>query len=466
MRPTLLRLLASLIGVLTAALVALPRPAEAVPSFASQTGQPCTACHVGAFGPQLTPFGRAFKIAGYTQAGGDGIAASIPLSAMVLGSFNNTQRGYPADSIPHDFRSNNNFALDQISVFLAGRITDWAGGFVQGTYSGISRSYHLDQVDLRPFTTTFDAHNAEVRVGVTITNAPTVQDPFNSTFAWGFPYVFSGIAPQPAALPILAGAFSANSLGVTGYAWYDRSLYLEAGGYSTLSSDILTRLGTFYGPGSTRSLAPYARAAYEWNWNNQSAHVGALFMHAGVNPAVGGRLTDGSNGADNYTDFGIDGGYQFFGDGTHTASLYGIYVHENRGLTGSTAAFNLANETAVSSSAHLDHVRIEASYWFQSTYGLTLGWQGTWGDSTPALYQPAPVTGSANSKPNTNAFIVEADWVPFGKADSKWSPFANLKLGVQYVAYTKFNGGNHNYDGFGRNASDNNTLYTFAWLAF
>ena len=42
------------------------RPAKAVPSFAAQTGQPCTACHIGAFGPQLPPVGRAFKIGGYT----------------------------------------------------------------------------------------------------------------------------------------------------------------------------------------------------------------------------------------------------------------------------------------------------------------------------------------------------------------------------------------------------------------
>ena len=31
--------------------------ARAVPAFAVQTGQPCQACHVGGFGPQLTPFG-------------------------------------------------------------------------------------------------------------------------------------------------------------------------------------------------------------------------------------------------------------------------------------------------------------------------------------------------------------------------------------------------------------------------
>ncbi len=39
-------------------------PAQAVPAFARQTGQNCIACHVGGFGPQLTPFGRAFKLDG------------------------------------------------------------------------------------------------------------------------------------------------------------------------------------------------------------------------------------------------------------------------------------------------------------------------------------------------------------------------------------------------------------------
>ena len=32
--------------------------AAAVPAFAAQTGMACQSCHVGGFGPQLTPFGR------------------------------------------------------------------------------------------------------------------------------------------------------------------------------------------------------------------------------------------------------------------------------------------------------------------------------------------------------------------------------------------------------------------------
>ncbi|HET6236643.1 MAG TPA: hypothetical protein VFE41_17025 [Acetobacteraceae bacterium] len=42
----------------------------------------------------------------------------------------------------------------------------------------------------------------------------------------------------------------------------------------------------------------------------------------------------------------------------------------------------------------------------------------------------------------------------------------NLKLGAQYTLYTQFNGVASNYDGFGRNASDNNALYVFAWMIF
>ena len=43
-------------------------PAQALPSFARQTGQPCGTCHTDF--PALTPFGRRFKLLGYTTGGG------------------------------------------------------------------------------------------------------------------------------------------------------------------------------------------------------------------------------------------------------------------------------------------------------------------------------------------------------------------------------------------------------------
>ena len=112
----LLRTLCVAVGLLLAIIDA---PARAVPSFAAQTGQPCSTCHIGAFGPQLTPFGREFKIEGYTMTGGEGLASRIPLAAMALGSFTHTKTAQPEP--PHDFGTNNNFAFDQVSLFFAGR---------------------------------------------------------------------------------------------------------------------------------------------------------------------------------------------------------------------------------------------------------------------------------------------------------------------------------------------------------
>jgi len=37
--------------------------AHAIPAFAAQTGMHCSACHIGF--PQLTPYGRMFKLQGY-----------------------------------------------------------------------------------------------------------------------------------------------------------------------------------------------------------------------------------------------------------------------------------------------------------------------------------------------------------------------------------------------------------------
>jgi hypothetical protein len=49
-------------------IVEFAAPARALPSYARQTGQPCGTCHTDFAG--LTPYGRRFKINGYTAGGG------------------------------------------------------------------------------------------------------------------------------------------------------------------------------------------------------------------------------------------------------------------------------------------------------------------------------------------------------------------------------------------------------------
>jgi len=47
-----------------------------------------------------------------------------------------------------------------------------------------------------------------------------------------------------------------------------------------------------------------------------------------------------------------------------------------------------------------------------------------------------------------------------------WMPIQYVRIGVQYTGYEKYNGASHNYDGAGRNASDNNSLFFYLWAAY
>ena len=89
----------------------------------------------------------------------------------------------------------------------------------------------------------------------------------------------------------------------------------------------------------------------------------------------------------------------------------------------------------------------------------------TTGSSDPSLYAPGDVDGSASGKPDSNGYLIQLEYVPFGKADSLHRPWLNVRVGLQYTGYSKFNGGSSNYDGSGRSASDNDTLFAFLWVA-
>ena len=140
---------------------------------------------------------------------------------------------------------------------------------------------------------------------------------------------------------------------------------------------------------------------------------------------------------------------------------YPTFIMEFQNLSASQALGN-----ADKSSHTLNTFRADTSYIFKQTYGLTLGYFQTTGTTDTLLYQPSPIFGSASGSPNSRGYIVQLNYIPFGKADSFLAPWLNVRFTLQYTGYTEFNGGHSNYDGFGRNASDNNTLYLLSWFAF
>jgi hypothetical protein len=444
-------------------------PAHAVPSFAAQTGQACQMCHIGALGPQLTPYGRNFKMKGYTLQGGEGLASQVHLALWVQSGFTATNKDLPQDAAPH-YNTNDNAGVQAISLFYSGRITDHVGVFLQATYDNVAKALAQDNSDVRIIgdTTVF---GKDVDYGVSINNAPGWSDPYNSNYLWGYPYIGSFLAVGPNAAPILAGAEGDNSLGVIGYAWVDQHIYVDLGGYETQAPGMMKLLGEAYGAGSATGIEPYTSLTYAWFWGNSNAHLGGTFFNGRYNPTdpnSKGFTADGRFGHDSYYDFLLHGGYQYIGDDNiHVFTVDSWYDYEIQHLEGTSNPFN-PNVGSSMPNNHLEDFNIATTYYYKETYGGNVKFEKTWGNKNQLLYNTGANdgSGSINGSPESTSITLEADWVPFGKEDSWLRPFINLKLGLQYTIYTQFNGASHNYDGYGRNAADNNTLFLFAWTVF
>jgi len=177
------------------------KPALAVPAFGIQTGKHCQACHVGGFGPQLTPYGREFKLTGYTDRTNP---FNAPFSAMAVMSYVQTQKAQVDPPAP-GYRTNDNLALDQVSLFFAGGFGQHLGAFVQTTYSGTAKAWTWDNLDIRATTKTTIARQPTV-LGLSLNNSPSVQDAWNTLPAWGYRYTTSSLAPSPSASPPTPGS--------------------------------------------------------------------------------------------------------------------------------------------------------------------------------------------------------------------------------------------------------------------
>lgn len=423
--------------------------AKAVPAFARQTGQPCAGCHVGGFGPQLTPFGRQFKLTGYTLKAGS--IPEVPLSAMVVESFTHTAKDQTDVPAKH-FGTNDNTELEQASLFVAGRIAEHLGIFSQATYSQNGGIFGWDNVDLRYANTISGAKHSGVW-GVSLNNNPTVSDIFNTAPAWQFPYMSADLAPGAPAAPLLSDGLGGSVAGASVYAQIDGSWYLEGGGYRSLSPSFLRKVNADYA-GRIAGLAPYARVAYTWTIPGGNVELGGFFMD--VRKGLVGEDAQGNAIAlagpnDRFRDYGIDASWQRFIGADHTFTANASYIHESQKLDatfGSGGSSNLRNS--------LSAFNLNGSYWYQNTWGGTLAAFANNGSADDTLY---------GGRPNTSGGMAEIAWNPFGKLKSWAQPYVNVRIGLQYTFYNRFNGLTRNVDGAGRSASDNNTTFLYFWTA-
>ena len=435
------------LGDLVRAYVAAHTVAGHLPSYARQTGLACSACHYQFL--TLTPFGRKFKLNGYTltnlpslvekdsttNGGRLGLSPFSLLSAMVTAAVTHTK-----DEVPDT--QNDAVALPQeLSGFLAGRITPKIGLFSQFTYAGADGAFGIDNVDIRFADKTTVGGSTEMAYGVTLNNNPAVQDLWNTTPAWGFPFIGSEGAPGGAASTLIDGGLSQNVLGLGGYTMVAKLVYAELSVYRSAFQGAAAPSST---TGAIHGVAPYWRLALQKEWEHQYLMVGTFGLHTSLFPDV---LTGPRN---TYSDVGADAQFESKA-GSGNVVVRGAWIHERQTLDATVAAGGSANATNT-----LKVLRLNASYYPRQWLGVSGGYFDTRGSTDAGLYAPDPVDGSASGSPKTNGFVGEVDF----------NPWENTRLGMQYTAYSNFNGGKTDYDGSGRDAAGNNTLYAFAWLAF
>ena len=452
--------------VMAAILGLAPGRSEATPAFARQTGVSCQACHT--VFPELTPFGRKFKLNAYVFTNIKQLApvgeqgqrlfalSEIPPVAVQLQASNTMlTRSVPDAGVTEDLAQKNSTEFPQaLSVFYTGKIADELGAFLQLTWNPSSNSVGIDNSDLRFANhASLDSEEAPGLIyGLTLNNNPTSQDVWNSTPAWGFPFILTNVGVPPVAKTLLDGQLAQVSAGFGAYVYLFDHLYIEASGYRSAQTSFTN--STTGGPGPLDStapsarisspVAPYWRAAWEQAWGEHSLEFGTFGIWAPTHPTGVGE----SGPTNTFTDVALDGQYQFITD-NHIATLAATWIHENRKFDNVSLASHHNNT--------LDTVRLTATYFYRRWIGGSVQGFSTTGTRDDIMYGAGTaVVGSAKGRPDTQGAIIEVDFLPW----------LNTKVGAQYTIYGKFNGDSHNYDGFGRKASDNNTLFLFVWTTF
>jgi hypothetical protein len=495
-----------------------PREAQAIPSFARQTGQVCASCHT-AF-PELTPFGRRFKLNGYTTGGGD--SKIPPVAAMIIPTFTNTRKGrddvnftqrlddpYLPTGInppPYNtqFGANNNLSMQQASLFYGGQIYGNLGAFVQVTYDSAGKGLALDNTDFR-YADSVKLLGQDFVWGISANNVPSVQDVWNTTPAWGFPYVSSTLAPEfsPPGTLIEGPAFAGQVAGAGPYVFINDMIYLEVSAYKGLPHQTQSALGTgACGPGTAtlgfpfacsygmgngfgdrlNGAMPYWRAAIEPQWGNNSWEFGTFGLLANVYPS-----RDTTFGSNRYLDIGFDTQYQYINE-EHAITAKATYIFEKQrtnanyisAIVNGLPTFPDGTPYSPYRGDSLRSFKASLGYVYDRTYSVTAQYFNVTGKADFTAY------GGAWGSPNGSGFVIDLAYLPFSKGGPSFWPWLNMRLGINYTHYFKINGGANNFDcsvynpaapclntysngipyWAGHNAKSNDTLFAYAWIAF
>jgi hypothetical protein len=253
----------------------------------------------------------------------------------------------------------------------------------------------------------------------------------------------SEVAPGPSTATLLGGVFTGpgSVAGAGVYTFWDSRVYALFSLYRASPTGAAQPIPE---TGAVEGVMPYWRLAYQFDTGNP-LEVGLYGTHAAIAEGFAGTGAAGSS--DSYTDYAVDAQYEI-ATGDNLLSLYGTYIHERQALSASSAA------GASNATDNLNSLNLNGRFHLGSNQAFGLGYFSTTGTTDTLLYAPGAVSGSANGSPDSGGWTLQYVYLPR----------QNVQLAVQYTLYNKFNGGSTNYDGNGRNASDNDTLFLLLWV--
>jgi hypothetical protein len=395
------------------------------------------ACHAGGQFPELTPYGRLFKLTGYTIG-----ERTVPVSAMAVLSYSKVADASKSADPAADFQKNGSLIFPTASLFLGGKISDNLGAFAQITYDRYAvqsddGAFHghsnADNIDIR-YADRFISPQRDLILGVSLNNNPSLADPWNTVAAW-MQYV---PVPSPTSSQFIDGnapypgfASGGNIAGVTAYAYWNQTVYAELGAYRTAKG-----LFRFMSAGladadvtKLKGLNPYWRLAFNREWGAHNLMLGTSGM---VARAYDDPLdTSDASTTHHDRDLGLDAQYQYILD-PHSVTAQFAYTRNHHRYADASPEAGTSDTTNV--------MRTKLTYVYHARYGGSVG--------------NFDLTGTTNS--TTRGMTYEAFW----------TPIQNVRVGAQYTSYSRFNGAADNYDGLGRNAHDNNSTFLYVWGAY
>lgn len=437
-----------------------PRGAYAIPSFARQTGLSCASCHT--VFPHLTPFGRYFKLHGYTITSAKLIKAlkvylkndtttvkrvaleisHIPMVSVRLASRWNDQAGgndvVPAGPVtagqgfissPEGYGGKDALnLLGSSSLYVAGEITPNLGTFLEfGGVNDTGGSFGLGMLDLALVSPNLTVAGKNFVYGIRAEDIMGAGDPSNTIGNWGLNATLMGLSTHNTLFdPGTAFMEGGELFGMLGN-FYTGGFYASVGAYRPSANQTGSSFvqGSLAGDGSfdgTNGAANgYLRMSYYLPQiaGNLYTEIGTFGYLGSLNMTAAAQALPGSEKyVDNYSDYGVDLQAQYIG-GENLVELFALFQNQRDG-----AFYGIDEFTGLPGDGEAvsrQGLGVKADYYYDGTMGLYAKY----------LYQ-------------TSAQLKDVD-VSGGIIGVSYFPWENVNLRLEEALYNTYNIGAAQY---------------------